>query len=209
MDRYGFYGEVSYMNQNRFRPYSIAGLGSLQPVLSGQYRGQPGRLLMPQQRPSRELDRALFRSLDVQLAGPGFGATDREICSALTTAGGGILSAASGAFGPQPVRRVGETQTAYETRLREWQIATRTTTVAGNVTSSASALCNLIDQADQPAPSSPTNTANDWELMAARAELQRLYAQAGSPPAPGISNQTLMLIGGGIAIAAIAYLLLK
>ena len=207
-DRYGYYGEVSYQNQNRFRPYSIAGLGSIPAVASGGYRGQPGKLIYPRPVPSRERDRALFGALDIRLAGPGFGATDREICATLTQVGGGLVSAATSAFGAQPVRRAGETTSQYEARLREWQLATRTTTTGGQAITTASALCNLIDEAAQPAPTNPSSTANEWQLMQAREELRRMYEQQQQQRPAGIPTNTLLLVGGGIAAAAAVYFLL-
>lgn len=204
-DRYGYYGEVSYQDQNRFRPYSIAGLGSIPAVASGGYRGQLGKLVFPQPRQAREMDRTLLRALDIQLAGPGLGVTDREMCNTLLTTSGALATAVGSAFGSEPVRRSGETQTQYEARLREWQIATRTSTTGGNVLSATSSLCNLIDQAAQPAPTSPSSTS-DWQLMAAREELRRMYEQQAARPSLGISP-TVLLAGGAVAAAAAVYFL--
>lgn len=220
-DRYGYFGEVSYKDQNRFRPYSIKGLGqdllgvrglgSIPSVPSGSYRAQLGKLIPPPQRPSRELDAALFGMLDVQFAGRGIngvglGLTDRELCNTLLTTSGQLATAAGSAFGPQPTRRAGETQAAYESRLRDWQIQTRTASVGGNALTAASNLCNLIDEAQQPAPKTPSSTS-DWQLMQAREELRRLYEQQSGRSASGISTNTLLLVGGGLAAAAAVYFL--
>lgn len=214
MDRYGYFGEVSYRGQNRFRPYSaltgLTGLSAVpRAVPSGDYRGALGKIVRNDMytRPSRLNDLAVFRGLGITPAG--LGATDREVCSTLLNTAGQLTTAVgTAAAGSRPTRRSGESTSSYESRLRTWETSTRTTGGAGAGLSTVSALCNLINEAETPTGGASGQTTNDWELMRARAELQRMYAQQ-APQSSGISTNTLLLVGG-VGIAAVAaYVLLS
>lgn len=206
MDSLGYFGEVSYRGQNRFRPYyaGTAGLGSIPAIPSGGYRGAPGRLVQPREVRSRDLDMALFGGLGITVAGVGLGLTDRERCQAGMSVGGSLARVATAAAGPRPTRRVGESADSYNRRVSEWEIATRVSSTSGEVFAAGSTVCNLIEESSNTASSSSGSSNNDWAAMR-----NQYYGQP--PPQQqaggGVSTQTLMLIGGGLLVAGAAYFL--
>jgi hypothetical protein len=157
---FGFPGEVSYLHQNRIRaPYKgcadvtgvslqLDGLGRVQPLPSGTYRGAPGLRTRKTMYRNRDRDVSAFAQIGIPLTGPiglsstGLGVTDREACQALSTTGGGIYAAVAAAVGAsQP----NATQQQRDNAAR----LTAQLTAGGAGISALSNLCNLINQ--QPA----------------------------------------------------------
>lgn len=235
-DRYGFTGDVSFIGQDRYLAYyngpagqpapaPLGGLGSVRPVLSGNFTGAPGKRVMREQS-TRDRDGAMFASLGVRFAGPRYDARevkhavlmgchglgsvrDREICRTLATAGGQLASAiGTAASGPRPTQRSGESSTDFQRRLNEWETAQRLLAAAGGSAGAAATLCDLIDTGvPTPGPSGTGMSAYE------RALLERYAQQSGSQASTassGVSTQTLLLGGGALVVAGVvAYLLLK
>lgn len=204
MDQYGFPGDVSYMNQNRFMPYH-RGLGTT--ALRGDsYRGALGKRVRMGSVSARADDAALFNSLGITLAGSGLGSvSDREMCRILTTTGGALIGAIGGAaIGERPTRRAGESDTSFNRRVADWETATRTATAAGTSITAAAELCNLIDEAETTATTENTGMS-ELEILQARLALEQLYAQQTAAK-PAIPQSALVV--GGLAVAGLAAFIL-
>ena len=216
---YGFYGDVTFPRQNRFKAYdrSNNGLGGVRPVLSGSgYRAALGKVVRPGMASARQLDYNMFARMGIRpagIGGGGLGATDREICSILTSTAGALTSGVTqAALGARPTQRAGETNSAFNRRLTDWETQTRVGSTAGTSLTTASRLCDLIDQADTSQGSNPSvqGGPSAWELAAARSELARLYSQQ-QQQAPAGMDWTKIAIGAGIlgAVGLAAYVILK
>lgn len=238
---YGFPGDVSFVGQDRYLAYyngpagspAPARFGNVRPVLSGNYTGAPGKRIM-RQMTTRERDGAMFASLGIRMAGPrydssgvramalrggGLGDMSRADCNTLMTTASALATLASAATRagiPQPpTRRTGESNAAFETRLRSYRQrygdrldAALALTTGGQALSASASLCNLIDET-QPPVTVPDSSSRSGELSAwERALMSRSSSQTSS--GGGISTQTVVLGVGALAVAgAVAYFLLK
>ena len=212
-----FYGDVTYVPQNRFKAYdrSNNGLGSVRPVLSGGYRAALGKVVRPGMASARQQDYNMFARMGIRPAGVGgggLGATDREICSILTSTAGALTSGVTqAALGSRPTQRSGETAADFQRRVNDWDAQTRVGNTAGTSLTTASRLCDLIDQTDTSVGNNPGTQGGPsaWELAQARSELARLYAAQGSPP-PATNWQPIAIGVGLLAVVGLgAYVLLK
>lgn len=242
-DRYGFTGDVSFIGQDRYLAYyngpagqpapaPLGGLGSVRPVLSGNFTGAPGKRVMREQS-TRDRDGAMFASLGVRFAGPrydsrevrmralagrGLGDLTREQCNTLMTTAGALatLGAAAARAGLPlpPTRRAGESAAAFESRLAAYRrqhgsaldgaLAADT---AGRALQTTASLCNLISESTPTmTPPASSSGPSAWEL----ALLQRQMESSSGGSGSGIQTSHLLLGGGALVVAGVvAYLLLK
>lgn len=232
MNYFGYPGDIAFTPQNRVRPaykgtarldIGLGGLGSVQPLLSGAYRGATGQRV-----PARNSnmqnnvrDRAVFAAMGVPTTGrailssmgprmslAGLGLTDKERCVAMASSGSGVASAIMQAIAAsQP----GGTEAQRQARDRlQAQF-----TAAGAGLTAAQNLCNLIDATPPVNGEDPLNLVREQlaRLEAQQAAQGQLYSQnsGGGLNFSSMNDTTKIVLGvGALAlVGGAAYLILK
>lgn len=215
MDRYGFPGNVSYADQNRYLAYShnvgvnmhglgqtLAGYRSPNAMPSGNYVGAPGRFVGSRRLTSRGSDFALMRGLGmipsgvpdygIRMGGLGDAAADRRAAIA----------------GAQAIRDFGKMACFADMTYQQRQICNAGWDTAYNMS------VNAINAATSGADAGSAEAQARIDAL-----LARLEASGGDPNTVdpntvggGLDKKTmqmLMLVGGGVFAVAAVYFLVK
>lgn len=238
MDRYGYYGNVSYQDQNRYRAYyqglngvSMYGMRGVGALRSGGYAGAPGRMVDAPSMNGRQQAEALMMKLEgVSMAGSSYGLrgagmngaglgtiSDRALCTMLSTLGVAVVQAAgTGVIGARPTTPTSVTKPDGSRAVEPPEhlaARQRAWDQAHNALASgsnvATALTNLCNLIEEPvAPGAPAPTGPTQAELDA-ARMDLMRLQAQQ--GSGMSDTTKIALGvGGVAVVgALAYFALR